>query len=124
MLQSRPRRGEVQDVRNNLSLTARMIENSYNGGPIGPPAMINCELRQARKGATVTIDSCAGMWLVGLPPLFFNSAHHKKLPFLRSKILTYISMRTFFALNLLPRTACMQNLQEQNFVKPFCVNLI
>ena len=68
MLQGRPRRGEVQDVRNNLSLTARMTENPYYGGPIGPPAMINCELRQARKGATVAIDSCAGMWLVGLPP--------------------------------------------------------
>ena len=49
-----------------------MIEKYY-GGPIGPPAMINCELRQARKGATVAIDSCAGMWLVGLPPLSLSS---------------------------------------------------
>jgi hypothetical protein len=39
-------------------------------------------------------------------------------------LLTYISMRTFFALNLLPRTACMQNLQEQNVVKTFFGNLI
>ncbi|MFT4920799.1 MAG: hypothetical protein ACI8RU_003436, partial [Zhongshania aliphaticivorans] len=26
------------------------------------------ELRQAWKGATVVIISCAGVWLVGLPP--------------------------------------------------------
>ncbi len=47
-----------------------MISRKHYGGPIGPPAMINCELRQARKGATVAIDSCAGMWLVGPPPNF------------------------------------------------------
>ena len=47
-------------------------ERANYGGPIGPPAMINCELRQARKGATVAIDSCAGMWLVGLPPFFYS----------------------------------------------------
>ena len=29
-----------------------------------PLAMINCELRQAWKGATVAVDSCAGVWLV------------------------------------------------------------
>lgn len=34
----------------------------------GPLAMISCEPRQARKGATVVIDLCAGMWLVGPPP--------------------------------------------------------
>jgi len=27
--------------------------------------MIGCEPRQARKGATVTADSCAGVWLAG-----------------------------------------------------------
>ena len=31
---------------------------------VGPLAMIDGKLRQARKGATVTIDSCAGMWLI------------------------------------------------------------
>jgi len=46
---------------------------SYYGGPIGPPATIGCELRQARKGATVAIDSCAGMWLVGSPPSSFRA---------------------------------------------------
>ena len=30
----------------------------------GPLAMINCQPRQARKGATVAVTSCAGMWLV------------------------------------------------------------
>ena len=36
--------------------------------------MIDSELRQARKGATVIIDSCAGVWLFGLPP--FTSVTH------------------------------------------------
>ena len=39
------------------------------GGPGGPLATIDSELRQARKGATVIIDSCAGVWLFGSPPL-------------------------------------------------------
>jgi hypothetical protein len=30
--------------------------------------MIGSELRQARKGATVVTNSCAGVWLSGLPP--------------------------------------------------------
>ena len=34
----------------------------------GPLATIDGESRQARKGATVAVDSCAGVWLVGLPP--------------------------------------------------------
>jgi len=38
------------------------------GGPVGPPATRNCEPRQARKGATVAVDACAGMWLSGPPP--------------------------------------------------------
>ena len=41
-----------------------------NGGPFGPPATIGCEPRQARKGAAVTIDSGAGVWLLGPPPFF------------------------------------------------------
>ena len=32
----------------------------------GPFAMIDGKLRQARKGATVAVDSCAGVWLVGV----------------------------------------------------------
>ncbi len=31
---------------------------------IGPPATISCKPRQARKGATVAVDSGAGVWLV------------------------------------------------------------
>ncbi len=31
---------------------------------IGPSAMIDGKFRQARKGATVAVDSCAGVWLV------------------------------------------------------------
>ena len=38
------------------------------GNPGGPSAMIGSEIRQARKGATVVADSCAGVWLSGLPP--------------------------------------------------------
>ena len=34
----------------------------------GPPATINYELRQARKGATVVVDLCAGVWLEVPPP--------------------------------------------------------
>ena len=34
----------------------------------GPLAAINCEPRQARKGATVTMDSGAEVRLGGLPP--------------------------------------------------------
>ncbi len=35
-----------------------------NGGGAGPPATINCEPGQARKGAAAAVDSGAGMWLV------------------------------------------------------------
>ncbi len=33
--------------------------------PVGSPAIINHELRQARKGATVVVTLCAGVWLTG-----------------------------------------------------------
>lgn len=38
------------------------------GGPVGPPATLNRKPRQARKGATVVVTACAGMWLSGPPP--------------------------------------------------------
>ena len=38
------------------------------GDPFGPFAMILCELGQVRKEATAADDSCAGVWLEGLPP--------------------------------------------------------
>ena len=37
---------------------------------LGPLAAICCELRQARKGATVAAVSGAKVWLDGLPPIF------------------------------------------------------
>jgi hypothetical protein len=33
--------------------------------PVGPLAMIGYEPRQARKGATVVVISCAEVWLAG-----------------------------------------------------------
>ncbi len=39
-----------------------------DGGSIGPLATIDCEPRQARKGAAVTVDAGAGVWLLELPP--------------------------------------------------------
>ena len=39
-----------------------------NGGFMGPLAAIDCEPRQARKGAAVTIDASAEVWLIKLPP--------------------------------------------------------
>ena len=48
-----------------------VILRFHDGGSIGPLATINCEPRQARKGAAVIIDSGAGVWLLGLPPNTF-----------------------------------------------------
>jgi len=39
--------------------------------PVGPPAMLDGKPRQARKGATVVIDACAGVWLAGVATLDF-----------------------------------------------------
>ncbi len=38
------------------------------GCHVGPLATIRCKPRQARKGATVAADSCAGMRLAWYPP--------------------------------------------------------
>ena len=38
----------------------------------GALAMVNCEPRQARKGATVVIDSGAEVWLFESPPITFG----------------------------------------------------
>ena len=48
-----------------------ILRADFDGGPVGPPAMIICEFGQARKGAAAADDSCAGMWLMGSPPLFY-----------------------------------------------------
>ena len=51
-----------------LDLPESFVENaphpdatSVYGGPCRSPAMISCQLRQARKGATVAVTSCAGV---------------------------------------------------------------
>ena len=41
----------------------------FNGGPVGALATIDCEFRQAWKGAAVTVDSGAEVLLIGLPPI-------------------------------------------------------
>ncbi len=46
--------------------------------PVGPPATRNCEPRQARKGATVAMDVCAGMWLAGA--IAFSGILYEALP--------------------------------------------
>ncbi len=43
-------------------------QRHFYGDPVGPLAMILCGLGQARKGAAAANDSCAEMWLMGLPP--------------------------------------------------------
>ncbi len=37
---------------------------------VGPRAMLGYELRQARKGATVVVDSCAVVWLARATNLY------------------------------------------------------
>jgi hypothetical protein len=45
---------------------------TFYGDPFGPLAMILCELGQIRKEATAADDSCAEVWLLGLPPKFLQ----------------------------------------------------
>jgi len=47
---------------------SRLVRRPCYGSSAGPPATINRESGQARKGAATAVDSCAGMWLVELPP--------------------------------------------------------
>ena len=57
-----------------LTQNTRLLHAGHNlqadfcGDPGGPLAAIGSEPRQARKGATVITNSCAGVWLSGLPP--------------------------------------------------------
>jgi DNA polymerase III subunit gamma/tau len=48
--------------------SVRSTAENYDGDRVCPPATIRCKPRQARKGATVAADSCAGMWLARSPP--------------------------------------------------------
>lgn len=43
--------------------------NARSYGDPRVPAMITCELGQARKGATAASDSCAGVSALGEPPI-------------------------------------------------------
>ena len=51
----------------------------HYGDPFGPLAMILCELGQVRKEATAADDSCAEVWLLGLPPNLLKSINYSKL---------------------------------------------
>ncbi len=42
-------------------------------GPVGPPATINREPGQARKGAAAAVTSCAGVWLAGFTSIYIPS---------------------------------------------------
>ena len=48
-----------------LKLLIQNQANQFMVTPVGPLAMIDCEPRQARKGATVVVISCAEVWLAG-----------------------------------------------------------
>ena len=52
----------------------------------GPLATIDSKLRQARKGATVAVDSCAGVWLVGV--------HHQFIVF---RLVLFVLITPFIA---------------------------
>jgi len=47
---------------------AALLKGKGHGGSNGPLAAIDSEPRQARKGATVVIDSGAEVWLFESPP--------------------------------------------------------
>ena len=61
------------DVRSNFMENApRQDEMSWFVVDLaGPPAIIIYEPRQARKGATVVVTLCAGVWLAGFASIIF-----------------------------------------------------
>jgi len=48
--------------------SSQSIDCDRYGSPIGPHATINREPGQAWKGAATVVDSCAEVWLIGVPP--------------------------------------------------------
>ena len=65
----------------------------------GPLATIDSKLRQARKGATVAVDSCAGVWLVGVHHQFvvFRLALFVLItPFIASFVVSVVNYRLVF----------------------------
>ena len=67
--------------------------------PAGFLAMIGSELRQARKGATVTADSCAEVWLVGVHHQFLLKMEF--IPLKGANILRFISSNVYNSLSLM-----------------------
>ena len=59
----------------------------------GPLATIDGKLRQARKGATVAIDSCAGVWLVGVHHQFPSFLKFRFPSFLKSRFSSFLKSR-------------------------------
>lgn len=70
------------------------------GSSAGPPATTNREPGQARKGAATAVDSCAGMWLVELPPVLCNSQF-------------YLALSVFA-----PCSACQCDAQVRHMARP------
>lgn len=64
----------------------------FNGDPFGPLAMILCGLGQARKGAAAAKDSCAVMWLEGLPPKIHSDFWSRNFFALSMASATFISI--------------------------------
>ena len=62
----------------------------FYGDPFGPLAMILCEFGQVRKEATAADDSCAEVWLFGLPPYRLNQS---VTPSVRQYQLTPLDLR-------------------------------
>jgi len=52
-------------IDNACALNVRAV----NGGPVGAPATLTCELGQIRKEAAAAGNACAGMSLAGPPPI-------------------------------------------------------
>ncbi len=62
----------------------------------GPLATIDGKLRQARKGATVAIDSCAGVWLVGVHHQFPSFLKFRFPSFLKSRFSSFLKLISCF----------------------------
>ena len=58
----------------------RLLYGSFMVAPVGPLATLGSEPRQARKGATVVADACAGVWLVGAASMTLHTRHAARLP--------------------------------------------
>ena len=55
----------VKNPHNSSLIIREHLAENVMEDPVGPLAMVSCESRQARKGATVAVKPCAGVWLAG-----------------------------------------------------------